>query len=377
MTVRPFAAALVCLALVAPAARAEWKVGRALVQQRAAHVSLRWSELPLRQALASLARSQHVAMLLDRRVDPDRPIDLTIDDSPLDDVLERIAAERMLAVAWLGPLAYLGPDDAARRLRTLAALRTAEARKLPAARRAVFGRERAWQWAEATAPRELFAELAEEAEVALDGLDRVPHDLWPAADLPPLSWTDRLTLIANEFDLAFELADDGRRVRLTEIDGPVAITRSYPGGREAARLAERYQRLAPAAQVEVVGGKVTVTGFVEDHERLANLGQGGSNPTTSGKTPPKPPRHGKEVYSLTVEGQPVAAVLEALGEQAGFELRVDRPALKQAGLTLDRRVTFSVSEVSLDELLRAALEPAGLAFRREGKTVHVVPRPER
>lgn len=375
-----FARPLACLAWLiwlAPVARAEWKTGRALAQQRTAQVSLRWSELPLRQALASLARSQHVAILLDRRVDPDRPIELTIDDQPLDEVLGRIAAERKIGLTWLGPVVYFGPEEAAGRLRTLAALRAAEVRKLPGRRQAALTRERAWQWNELATPRELLAELAEEAQVTIEGLDLVPHDLWPAADLPPLSLTDRLTLLANEFDLAFELSDGGRRVRLAGIEGPVAIKRDYPGGRDAPRIAERFRREAPEAEVEIVGGKIFVTARLEEHERLAELGKPGANHAAGAKTPPADPRRGKQVYTLAVEEQPLAAVLEALRERAGFELRVDRPALEQAGLTLDRRVTFSVTEVSLDELLEAALGPAGLAFRRDGKAVVVVPGPDR
>lgn len=373
-THQTLAACLASLVWLAPVARAEWKTGRALAQQRTAQVSLRWSELPLRQALTSLARSQHVAMLLDRRTDPDRPIDLTVDRDSLDEVLSRIAAERRLGLSWLGPLAYFGPKEPAGRLRTLAALRAAEAKKLPGRRQAPLARERPWQWNELATPRDLLAELAEEAQVTIEGLDLVPHDLWPAADLPALSWTDRLTLVVNEFDLAFEFSDDGRNVRLVKIDGPVAIRRGYPAGRDAARLAERYRRAAPTADVEIAGGKVFVTALIEDHERLVELGKPGADPAGATKTSA---RSGKQVYSLAVEEQPLKAVLDVLGERAGFELRVDRDALEQAGLSLDRRVTFSVTEVSLDDLLKAALKPAGLEFRREGKAVVIIPGPER
>jgi hypothetical protein len=292
-------------------------------------------------------------------------------------VLQRIASERQIGLSWLGPLAYFGPEEAAGRLRTLAALRAAEVRKLSRRKQAAVTAERAWQWNELATPRELLAELAEEAQVTIDGPDLVPHDLWPAADLPPLSWTDRLTFLLNEFDLAFEFSDDGRSIRLTAIDGPVAVKRGYPSGRDAARIAERFRRAVPEADVEVAGGKVFVTGRIEDHERLAELGKPGAEQPTTAKTSSGVARRGKQVYSLAVEEQPLKAVLEALRDRAGFELRIDREALEQAGLTLDRRVTFSVTEVSLDDLLKAALGPAGLAFRREGKAVIIVPGPDR
>lgn len=320
------------------------------------------SSQPLRNSLANLSKAQHITILLDRRIDPEQTIELTAERMSLESLLERIAEKIDAGVSWLGPLAYLGPRDAAARLRTLAAMRTAEIQALPSARRAVFRRAAAWHWETLAEPRGLVVELAEEANVAVESLNRIGHDLWPAADLPPLAWSDRLTLIANEFDLRFEIVDF-EHVRLIPIVGPVAIERTYPGGKRPDELAAKWREQAPEAQIEVVRGKIVVRGRAEDHELL----------TESKKPKPAAVTMGADVYTLRVEDKPLSAVLDTLRVQLSLDLIVDEMALKKANLSLDTKVTFLVENAKLDELLAAVLTPAGLAFHRDGKAYRIVP----
>jgi CBS domain-containing protein len=339
----------------------KWLTGTALQRQREQPATVNWTGVGIRQCLASLAKAERVAVLLDRRIDPDRPVDLVANRVKLEDVLAQVAEKIDGAATWLGPLAYIGPRDAALRLRTLAALGAADIRALPKAKRAPFDREPAWHWDDLAEPRELVAELASEAGVEVENIDLMPHDLWPAADLPPLSWTDRLTLVANEFDLAFRFSGDAK-IRLTPIVAPVVIEQTYPAGGQASELAARWRRRVPDAQIEIKGGKVVVRARLEDHELL--------RPTRP--APPAGTKPGTSVYSLTVPDQPLAAVLDKLRE-SGIDILVDEAALKTANLSVDRRVSFSVERATLEELLAAALKPAGLTFRREGAAYRIVP----
>jgi hypothetical protein len=336
--------------------------GNDLARQRQQPVNLSWSGVPLRDALASLSKAQRIAILLDRRIDPGQPIEFTANRVPFDTVLERVADKIGAGVSWLGPIAYLSPPGAASRLRTLAALRAADARALPKDKRAMFQREARLSWETLAEPRGLAAALAAEAKVEIESLELIDHDLWPAADLPPLSWTDRLTLIANEFDLTFEIVDTSH-VRLVAIAGPVVLERAHPGGKQPETLAAKWRALAPDAQIEVAQGKVVVRGRVEEHELL----------TQSKKPKPAPTTPGVELYTLRVQAQPLSAVLDTLRERAAQELLVDEAALRQANLNLDVRVSFSVERATFDELLAAALKPAQLTFHREGNAYKIVP----
>ena len=129
--------------------------GPALKQQLAAPVKLTWARVPLRQALASLGESQNIAIVLDRRIDPDQPVDLIVSQEPLERVLRRIAECLQAGYRQLGPVAYLGPSAAAERLRTLAALRLEDVRGLPIGTSGKFVQLRAWKWDDAAEPRQL------------------------------------------------------------------------------------------------------------------------------------------------------------------------------------------------------------------------------
>src|SRR5947209_5276772 len=115
------------------AADTVWLTGSKLQQQLTLPASVSWSGSPFRQALYALGESQKVAVLLDRRVDPDQRLDLTIDNDPLEIVFKKIALRTKLGYSQLGPVAYFGPPATAAKLRTLAALRKDEINKLPPA----------------------------------------------------------------------------------------------------------------------------------------------------------------------------------------------------------------------------------------------------
>ena len=114
------------------------------------------------------------------------------------------------------------------------------------------------------APRELLTHLVEQAGVDLLGGQQVPHDLWAAADLPALTWVDRVTLIVNQFDLTFEVVPGGRSVRLIPVPPPAApsavgwVERSEPRQpeQESRRAGERCRR-GPRSRGPTLGTRKT------------------------------------------------------------------------------------------------------------------------
>ncbi len=337
-----------------------WATGSALQDRLDSPVDILWAGNPLRHAIGNLLRSQRVAMLIDRRVDPDQKLDIRLKGVPLRSALQEVARSRGLGVSTLGPVLFLGPPEAASRLRTLSAMRAEDLQALPPAAAEKFARMKPMTWDDLTTPRELIAELARQNGVEVTGLELVPHDLWAAADLPPLPWADRLTLIAIQFDLTFTVSADGATVRLVPLPDRVAIVRSYPGGTNPAARARKYAALAPGAEVKLSAGRVYVRGLVEDQERITH--------------PRRPaPHHREDRWTLKVADQPVGPLLEKLGQELNLKLKIDRKALDQAGVSLDQRISFRVSEVTADELLEAAAKPAGLRVVRRGNTIEVGP----
>ncbi len=215
---------------------ATWLTGPELARKLAEPATFSWTNAPAERVLKNLSESQRVAILLDRRIDPQHQVTLATSDAPLGKVLGELASRLNASYCQFGPVAYIGPAKIADKLRTLAALRLADVKRLDKQRVRELLRLRSWSWDDLAEPRQLAADLAQQAGVELLDDGRIPHDLWRAADLPPVSWIDRVTLLAAQFDLTFRLEDAGRRLRLTPLPEHVAIARTYRvGGNAKAR----------------------------------------------------------------------------------------------------------------------------------------------
>jgi hypothetical protein len=313
---------------------------------------------PLRQALERLAAAQGVALMLDRRLDPGQEIEIAARDKSLSSVLDQLAAQCGGTVSHVGPVAYLGPRARTANLSQIAQQRRREADQLPRgmSRRAVAVRD--WRWAVLAEPRALLDALADQAGFTIEGMERVPHDLWPAVDLPPLTWTDRMTLVLAGFDLTFEFVPEAQRVRLVPLVPPDLITRSYP----TTATPEQLNALAaefPTARFHLAGQGIAVEGTVEEHHRLEHYLKG----APAGKTRPRAGQ--TTVHSMRVDNQPIGAVVKTLEQQLGLQFEIDPDAAER----LTQRVTFSVRDASLESLLTEALAPAGLAHRRVGERI--------
>jgi len=357
----------------APAAAAPtpiaWHTGVELAKELAQPVGVRWSGTPLRETLTGLSRARRVAVLIDRRVDPGQELELTANDVPLEQVFRAVAERRRLGLSLVGPVVYLGPPRVAARLRTLNELRREDARGLTPSGRQKFLQSRRIRWDDFATPRTLLGDLDAGNGFAISGLDQVPHDLWAAADLPPLPLVDRLGLIAVQFDLTFHIAADAKTVTLVPVPDEVAIDRSYPGGRQPEQVASRWAALAPDARIRVVGDRIHVRGLLEDHERMTAPGR------TPGRPPTGPGRPGEGETRFTVREAkgPLGEVLRQLAERLQVELKIDHEGLERAGISLNQPVAFSVEEATLDELFEAVLAPAGCRFRRKGSLLEIGP----
>ncbi len=320
-----------CGPLGGRAGAVEWLVGRSFQERLNQAVDVNWSATPLRAALEGLAREQRVAVFLDRRIDPDRRVDVTLHDQPLDAALNAIAGRQGAASVRFGPLVYLGPARVCGQLSTLAARGRREAARVggPAANRLLA--ERVLRWDELAEPRAILAQLGSAAGLEIRGLELVPHDLWAAADLPAMAWVDCLTLVAVQFDLTFMLEAEGRALRLVAISESAVTATETPSAPAVAARGGRTRR-PPPAQAEA------------------------------------------KRYTLRQAKGQLRELLPKLAAMLQVELRVDEEALRRAGITLDQVVSVSATDATAEELLKKLLAPAGCTLRREGRTWVVGPK---
>jgi hypothetical protein len=343
-----------------------WKSGPAFRQQLDAPLSLTWSERQLREGLANLSQSTGVAIFLDRRIDPNQAIELTASNEPLQLVLAKIAGQAKARFTAVGPCVYVGPAGTADVLATVAALRRNEIASLPAETKLKLLRTQAWQWSELAQPQALLADLARQAGVTVHNPEAIPHDLWPAASLPPLPWADRLSLLLAGFGLTFELGGQGTAIRLIPLPESATVEKTYATRGDAADLAVQLRRIVPQATIRSEPGKLHVTASQDDQDKVALLLTG--QPAKIVKAVKPGTGGGEKRYTLTVENQPAGAVLRTVANSLGKELKYDTVVLQK----LKSQATFTVKDVTLDELLKKTLDPLGLTYKLDDQALEIV-----
>jgi hypothetical protein len=316
------------IAIAQPTSPESLDSGGSTATRSAASHSVHWQRLRLRDAIERIHGISDVVVYLDRRVDPTQRVSLALRNAPVDGIVDKLAEVCSLGTSQFKGLIYLGPVESAERLPLLVAQRREEVARLPNDVRRTLVRRQRIAWARLTQPRDLVVEWAREQGLRVRGGERIPHDLWPAGELPAVAVTDQLALLLVGFDLTFQLNAADAAIEIVPL-GAVPAATPIADAAEPERPAPRLRR---------------------------------------------PPPGSKQVFTLRVQEQPVGAVLEALARQLEWELEVDEAAIRRGGGSLDRRVSFVVENVEIDELLEALLQPAGLSFERDGKRVRIEPR---
>jgi hypothetical protein len=284
-----------------------------------------WTGVPLREVATRLTTLGGVAIVVDRRIDPSTPITLAVSAEPLDEVLAAVATQAAAEVAVLDGHARIAPADAAARARAGEAAREQEIRRLEPKLQRFARARRAWSWPEAAQPRDLLAAAAAEAGIALDGLDALPHDHFPSADMPPAPLAERLDLVLAHFDARVEWK-----------------TIAAPGQQPMFRIVP----IAPTAAAAV------------------------RKPWRPRTTRAQPAPDAAHTYALRVAA-PLDDLLATLAKRFGLTLELANAVLEQRGISPREIVRLDVKDASREAILDAVLDPLGLGWRIEGTTLRV------
>ncbi len=340
--------------------------GKDLEQQLSLAAGISWSSNPLRDGLNNLSRSHKIAILLDRRIDPDQRIDVSTPPIPLWDLLQQIAVSVVYTdpqdtvqradVGRVGPVVYIGPQETVRVLSTVIVLQQQQVDRLPSTLRQRLKRSHPFSWQELSTPQDLINRLAGEVSMSVIGLERIPHDLWPAVDLPPLDFVERMGLVLAGFGLTFEFTGDNS-LQLVPLPASALIKRDYAAPGKPPQWLVQLRRQLPAANVSMSGGRLVVVGTVEDHDCVRRELAG--SPVDGAGTR----------YSLRIVNQPLGPLATGLARRLGRTVQFHPDLADQ----LETRVSFNVEDSTLDELLTAMLTPVNMAYQMDDKTLKIIP----
>jgi hypothetical protein len=322
-----------------------------------------WGDAPLRERLTEFGKKYSVRVFLDRRIDPDQKIDLSVQDVPVEEVPAVVAEKFKLGACVVGSVHYIGPKGTTSRLPGVIAQRKGDVTRLQQAR-AAWNKSKPLKWDEAASPRDIAAALAQEAGATLENPEKIPHDVWPAYDLPSLTLTERLTLVLAGFDLTFQFSEDGGNIKVVPMPEEKAYASVYTLTTDAANIAAQVQRIFPGLKMERTGNRLTVIATVEEHERIDELLKTGKTTTVT-----KVPVQNK--FTLTVENKAAGAVVNTVAKTLGKEFKYD-PSLRDK---LKENITLSVKDLTADELLTKTLKPLGLSYKMTETTLEVIPLP--
>lgn len=348
-------------------------------------VSLSWQERPLRSGLRQLSESREVAVLLDRRIDPEQPLTLGLSKLSLLDILKTIATECDGGISVVGNTVYLGPAKPATRLRTLVELRSNEL----VGENAVAGTKRSFEllrrssliWQDLDRPSDIVSASCREAGLQIgagagpgavpptSSPKTIPHDLWAGASIPHATITEKLVLLLAQFDLSFEWQAAATQIRLVPMPENVAMRRTWPSLTRAKRT--RVSKILPQLRGlphDLRGSQLEVTGTVEQLEDVDRL----IYPERYARRTVPRPAGGELNFTFEIRAQ-LGSLLKALPEKSDIRFKYDAAALTDAGVKLDRGVEMKMKNASLQELCEALFKDSGIAWKISGRTVTLTP----
>ena len=345
--------------------------------ERSVVVTLAAAGETLRGVCERLSQMQQIAIVLDRRLDPQG---LVTASGPvtgtLPQVLQQLAQSQAATCIEVGGCLFVTPAET---VGAFEAVREWQADQLRAAAeiasnagriKGMFER-RAVVWPRLARPRELVQAACQQQGLRMSNPEEIPHDLWQHGRLPETHTCEFLCWVLFQYGQTFAW-DGAGEVRIVPLPEAFELIRSYSfTSRQRAQLLPSLQQQFPDSRWTLQKGRWEVIGPWELHAQLKAELSGSARPAT-----PRPaantPSWQTQTFTMRVQRKPLGGVLDYL-QQAGLPFAYDREQFQQAGIPLDGVISFEVNSSDLRGLLQALCEPAGLKFEIGPESIQLFP----
>lgn len=336
-----------------------------------------WSSEPFRAILTTIAANRRVSVVLDRRLDPSRELQVAIKDVTLAAALRELALRDNGHLCIPGNFVYLGPESATKRLRTLIELRSQELKSkdlgVAASRQTELQRRRTVNWPDLQSPKEILESICTLYRIRCENPDILPHDLWAAARLPDANFVESISTVLIQFDLTFQWRDKGEQFEIVPLPERALIERKYTPNRKAINdLVSQLQDEVPDAQIQKVNNSLIVQATVEDHEAIDETIRGSSNTQIRKASPLKPVKQRSFTFSSN-QPVPLIALMKKL-EESDIRFEYDPKELQAAGVDLDRKIDLDVKNMPAPAFFKSIFDSSQIEFEFDQTTIKLRPK---
>lgn len=354
-----------------------WMTGVKLGQALDQPVIATWQNAELRTALRALSLQRHVAIVLDRRLDPNHKFSLETRGETLQEVLGLLAKKVNGSLSITGQVVYIGPIDAVAKIRTLLTLRRDEIQKLasqlPSSQRSQWNRTRPLRWDDLDTPAEILERLIHERDPQLKavGMNRIPHDLWATGATANVTLAEALTLILIQFDLTFQMNPTGTEIVIQPIPEKVSIERQFPLPKaKAEQISQAVRSVIPQLDSQATPEQLVARGTQEQLDELERLIRSITNGTSSTKKTSSPAPLARRRMTFQAKDVPLKAVLEKLAT-TGIQFEYNVETLRTGGIDIEKLIAIDVKDVPISEMFDKLFSPVGISYRVDGLKVNL------
>jgi hypothetical protein len=334
----------------------EFLTGSELETQNELAISAWWSKAELGNRLTAFSKSQRVGLFLDRRVNPQLPIELGLKDRTTEQVLWGVADQQNLGICRIADYYYFGPAATTAVLPTVVDELTGESVRRRKQHSVDWNQRVKLSMPPVVEPQWLLQQLAEEHKFEILGLDTLPYDTWAQFDLPATSLAITVQTLLTGFGKTYQRNSTGDQITIVDLSKLDSVKRNFstPAGlsvREFKALVGTLEQQFPDLNFRYRSKRLTVTG---DPEELARLeiclvaAQQARGIETGIKT-----------YTLASTTEFRGSILKTIGQQTSREIQF--PPEYQS--VLNDRIKIEAKNNSLEELLFKVLSGTDLEAR--------------
>jgi hypothetical protein len=332
----------------------QWLSGKKLEQAASrSPIFVNWQQVPLHSQLQALSRNLHIALLLDRRVDPSQLVDRQDRDLTFKQFLWALGQKENLGVCQVADLYYLGPEETALALPFEVQALTEQLENSNSPDKFTKGLTERIKCHSSLPfdPSNWLAQDAARADLPLLNLEELPLDWWAPIDWPVMPRYQGYALLAAGFGLSLKVEEAG--LRFVKLQLPPELTRDYTlESSQKISLAE-LRKQHPKLKLEILKDELNASG---PSAAFASLERQLGTQSRSSRT-----EAGDRRFTLTKTKAPRGSILATIAQQLGLKLKFPHD-LRTA---LNERIEIDVQQVTLQELMDKVLAGTELKFEIE------------